>query len=344
MSYKYLVLIPAYEPDDKLIQTITGLCALQLPVLVVDDGSGAEYGGIFKKAQQAGAWVVSYADNCGKGYALKTGISWAVQHGYTGVVTADADGQHSLADIIAVKNEMVNNPNSLVLGVRNIKKMPFRSKFGNSLTAFLLSALCGIRLSDTQTGLRGICLENQKAEKLLALRGERYEYELRVLMEAGEIFDEIREIEIQTIYIDDNASSHFRPLQDGLRIYRVLFSGFPKFAAASILSFFIDYAAFNLLVYGGSVSSLIATIAARVVSATCNYNLNKHWVFQNAGEHYTLKRYVLLAGFILLANCTLIFALTEGLAIAPFIAKLMVEVLLYLVSFTVQSQLARRRK
>lgn len=336
---RLIVLIPAYLPDDKFLVTVRQLRAAGFAVLAVDDGSGPGCAALFAGAEELGCRLLGYPENRGKGYALKTGIRWAAAQGYTHLVTADADGQHSPEDIGRLAQEMERRPDALVLGSRDPAKMPPRSQAGNRLTAFLFRLLYGIRLQDTQTGLRGIPLGGGRAEKLCALAGDRYEFETAMLIAAPGLFDRIRELPVETIYIDNNASSHFHPLRDGLRIYRLMFGRFPAFLASSLAAFGIDYLLFNLLVYLAHLPSPAATLAARPVSAGCNYLINRRLVFRG-GRGYTPGRYALLALGLLAANCALIWALTGPLRLAPWLAKLLVELLLYLVSFTVQSRMA----
>lgn len=338
------VLIPAYQPDEKMSALIQTLRAENLPVLLVDDGSGPAYGSLFHAAAALGAMVISYEENHGKGYALKAGIAAAQAEGFAGVVTADADGQHTVADILRVMQAMGQHPRALILGSRSTAEMPPRSRTGNRLTAFLFRALYSIELADTQTGLRGIPLEEGRAEALLHLEGDRYEYEMNMLIASPRLFGDIQEVPIKTIYIENNASSHFRPIADGMRIYRLLFAKFPRFALVSLLSFGIDYLLFTLFAYLFLFAAVPATVTARVISAVCNYTMNRHWVFTGAKKYYTLGRYALLALCILTMNCGLIWLLTNPLSLAPWCAKLITEGVLYCVSFSVQSRMAHKQE
>lgn len=242
------VLIPAYEPGEALPALTRALMDKGVPVVVVNDGSatGLEY---FERIRAQGAVVLEHGENLGKGRALKTGLAWMAEQGYEGVVTADADGQHSLEDILRVARALAGGSRRLVLGIRDVSRMPNRSRTGNRLTRTLFRLLYGIKLQDTQTGLRGIPLTGENRSGLLSLTGERYEYEMEMLIEAGELFPAgIQELEIETIYLEDSdTSSHFRPLADGARIYSVLFRHFPRFFLSSILAFLVDYSLFNLL-------------------------------------------------------------------------------------------------
>jgi len=214
------ILIPAYKPDESLIDLLLALKGRGgfSHIVVVDDGSGEEYRPIFDRAESF-CTLARHPHNRGKGAAIRTGLS--LLRGCN-VVTADCDGQHLPADIEKVARQI---DGALVMGVRQKKQMPFRSKFGNTLTCALFALVSHKWISDTQTGLRGIpaCY----IDACLALEGDRYEYEMNMLLDACSRKLPIREVEIETVYIDNNRASHFRAMRDGLRIYRLMF-GYKK--------------------------------------------------------------------------------------------------------------------
>ena len=325
------VLIPAYEPGEALPALTRALMDKGVPVVVVNDGSatGLEY---FERIRAQGAVVLEHGENLGKGRALKTGLAWMAEQGYEGVVTADADGQHSLEDILRVARALASGSRRLVLGIRDVSRMPNRSRTGNCLTRTLFRLLYGIKLQDTQTGLRGIPLTGENRSGLLSLTGERYEYEMEMLIEAGELFPAgIQELEIETIYLEDSdTSSHFRPLADGARIYSVLFRHFPRFFLSSILAFLVDYSLFNLLYYLLFHRSVPAAVLARVVSAGVNYTVNRKLVF---GSSYHLLGYVKICLVILLAGSGLMYLLVDCLSLPAFLVKPLVDCGLYVLSF-----------
>ena len=212
------ILIPAYKPDESLISLLTTLKAQNCysRILVVNDGSGAEYAPIFEKAA-ALCEVTHHPVNRGKGAAIRTGLE--ILSGMN-VVTADCDGQHTPEDIKKIAAAI---DGSLVLGVRKKREMPVKSYVGNILTCLVFALKTGKWISDTQTGLRGIPASYIPAS--LTLAGDRYEYEMNVLMDACHRKLRIREIEIETVYIDNNRGTHFRALRDGLRIYKLILGG-----------------------------------------------------------------------------------------------------------------------
>ena len=245
-SGQVVLLIPALDPDGRLLELIQALRGLWPdPILLVDDGSGADCRDIFDQAQALGCQVLRHARNLGKGRGLKTGFNHCLTHypDAIGCVTADADGQHTPQDILACADALRAQPQALILGCRDFDRsgVPARSQLGNRLTRQSMRLLCGVRVTDTQTGLRGVPAAFMS--HLLDIPGERYEFETNMLLETRTAQVPIREIPIQTVYLEGNRSSHFNPLLDSARIYALLL----KFCAASVASFVVDIALFALL-------------------------------------------------------------------------------------------------
>ena len=138
---KVIVLIPAYKPDDRLIELTRELRGQGLEVMLVDDGGQQTYAPIFESCRALGAQVAVHAVNMGKGRALKTGINAAMLAwpDLTGIVTADADGQHTPADILRLIEAMGEHPDTLILGSREFTggNVPFKSRWGNRITRFV---------------------------------------------------------------------------------------------------------------------------------------------------------------------------------------------------------------
>ncbi|WP_174232103.1 bifunctional glycosyltransferase family 2/GtrA family protein [Actinomyces culturomici] len=329
-----IVLIPAYQPDTRLAGLVLDLHRADpsIETIVVDDGSGPNYRVYFDAARAAGADVVSYETNRGKGHALKTGLRRALAaHPGKVVVTADADGQHAVSDVLAV-GRRCEDTGDIVLGVREfVGEVPLRSRFGNSLTAVLFRAATGVKVTDTQTGLRAFPAAD--LAWLAEVEGDRYEYELSVLLQAAESGLPLVQVPIATIYEDGNATSHFRPLQDSARIYAPLL----KFSAASLAGFVVDYVSVLSLhaLLGGL---LVPVVGARVISASVNYALNRRVFKARRGTvARTAARYAALAVALVAASYAGLWALT-GLSVPLWLAKPVVDVALYLASYRIQKK------
>ena len=242
-----VVLIPAYKPDEKFIALIKELrSACDYDIVAVDDGGGEAYKAIFDEAKSLGVTVLTHEQNKGKGEALKTGFRYIDEHYDSGCVAADADGQHLVKDIIAVAKKLEENPENLIIGSRAFgKDVPLRSKFGNICTRITFNLLNAASIGDTQTGLRGI--PKCRLKEYSQLAGSRYEYEMRMLLTARQNDIDIKEVTIDTVYLDNNASSHFNPLKDAMRVYMpVLAHGGSMFLsiAADLVLFCVLYAIF----------------------------------------------------------------------------------------------------
>lgn len=337
-----IILIPAFEPDEKLLQLIEALrtTAPYLGVLVVNDGSGPAFDALFQQAKILGATVIGYQNNHGKGQALKTGFNY-IGANYPGhhVVCADSDGQHCLKDILRVAGQ-VRPGTTMVLGERYFSgQVPRRSSIGNGATRLFFALATGTWLTDTQTGLRGYPW--QLLPWLQSVRGNRYEYELNVLLDARTQGYPFKSVAIETIYLRNNESSHFRPVRDSLRIYAPLL----KFSMSSLIAFAADVVAF-LTLMAATGSLLWAVVGARAISSGINFAINRRLVFPE-GLAVPLKRtaahYFALVAVLLAANYGLLFSLTQaGLPSLP--AKLLTEMALFLVSFTVQKRFLFRGK
>jgi putative flippase GtrA len=247
------------------------------------------------------------------------------------VVTADGDGQHQPADILEVAKTLEENPDKLIMGVRKLgRRIPFRSLFGNVLTRFVFSFLVGKKITDTQSGLRGI--PRTFIPKILALKGERYEYEINMLISTKIDGVKIMETPIDTIYIEDNKASHFNPLVDSMRIYFLLF----RFLFSSLFSAFIDFIVF-ITVYHFSTSILLSITAARSISGVVNFLINKKVVFKAKSKPYlTLSKYVLVLIIRAGISYMLIYNGVYYLNIDVIGAYVLVESSLFIVNFAIQ--------
>lgn len=218
-----IVLIPAYKPDEKLCSLVSELLCLNVGIVIVNDGSPREHDKIFEKVARD-CEIVTLEKNCGKGAALKAGMNHIKDNHPECVhfVTADADGQHSAKDIERVFLELRTGA-GIVLTVRNLRgDIPAKSKLGNRISRIVYTILTGHYLNDNQSGLRGFKAKN--IDWMVRVKGSKYDYEMNVLYYADKQAFPITTMGIATIYIDENSSSHFSPLKDTLRIYKLLFS------------------------------------------------------------------------------------------------------------------------
>ena len=333
-----VALIPSYQPDARLLDLVADLRLRGIEGVVVDDGSGERYQPFFRAAAHS-ATVIGYAGNRGKGHALKSGLRYIQRHfsADTVVVTVDADGQHTLDDVVRCANEAQQADNIMVLGCRTFdgENVPLRSRVGNLVTRGVYRLASGTRVSDTQTGLRAFSA--RLIDFLVAIGGERYEYEMNVLLACPSHHVPIREVPIKTIYEDGNSTSHFRPMQDSLRIYGDILA----FVASSLASFLVDFALFGMLsglmAAWGSAGVVFANVGARLVSATTNFLFNRRVVFRSHENLYgEAMRYALLALGIMVGNTLTVLFLVDMFAVPTLVAKLVTEVTFFVASWVIQ--------
>ncbi|MBA2652704.1 MAG: bifunctional glycosyltransferase family 2/GtrA family protein [Tatlockia sp.] len=330
-----VVLIPAYNPDQELINLVTTIKKNypEQKIIVVNDGSKPEFEAIFTLLQAQNIIVLDHAFNRGKGEALKTGMKYFLVHFSMnqGVVTADADGQHCVEDIISLRQKLIDEPNFLHIGVREFsqKDIPLRSRFGNNLTRILFKLATKTEIRDTQSGLRGI--PTALIGELIESKTSRYEFEFEMFFVARKLQILIQQTPIQTIYINQNAASHFNPLLDSLKIYYI----FVRFCGVALLSFFIDFLLFSIFYYYQN-NLVQAMIEARIVSASFNFMLNKNLTFI-AKSHLlsAIIKYALLA--IVVGFCSLkLTVFLSALGLDIYGSKIFAEFLLFIANFLIQ--------
>ncbi len=338
------VLIPAYEPEESFVQ-YAALCAQRGPLVVVDDGSGPKYSYIFEQiAAVPGCTVLHHHQNKGKGAALKTGFAHILNQmpDCDGVVTADCDGQHALDDVQRLCEAVQQRPDALSLGCRHFgPETPRRSMAGNRATSMAMRLLYGIQLEDTQTGLRGI--PRDLLEEVAALPGQRYEYELEMLLWAKHRHVFMNVLTIQTRYFDNNQGSHYNTVRDSLRICVPLLRGLGQYMAAGAASAVVDVVAYAILVSvvftGLSLVDrlLFSAVLARILSSLFNYLCNRRLPqMQRKAFWPTAGRYYILWTFQLAGSVLGTWALCEIFQANELVAKYVVDILLSVLSYQVQ--------
>ena len=346
MLNNVIVVIPALNPDEGLVRlaaeitlTCSSMCAAR--IVAINDGSDEKSAGVFDSLKSMGCDVLTHNRNLGKGAALKTGIQHAISaypDAY-GIVTADADGQHSPKDVFRLAMRLVEGADGIVLGARGIDNglVPFKSKWGNKITSLVYWLKTNVRLRDTQTGLRAIPM--RYASAVLSAKGSRYEYEMNMLLLVNKMKIPIITMRIDTIYTENNRSTHFRAVRDSARIYWDLL----KFGCSSGICAVVDFGLFMLLselVFGRNDRGIIiSTILARVVSGCGNFQINKFLVFKGKTKGASVKYFLLfIAQMLLSAQLT---ALLARLLFAP-IAKLIIDGILFVLSFIIQKRFVFR--
>lgn len=305
----------------------------------MDDGSTRPgYAEFFARAAATGAVVLRHGVNLGKGTALKTGLAYLAKldEAIPGAVSADADGQHAPEDIARIADAMAQRPEALILGARDFSKMPLRSRTGNTIARFVFRSSTGLRITDTQTGLRG--LPRSLFPQLTELAGERYEYEMNMLLALPAWKADFFEVKIDTIYIDGNKSTHFHAVRDGLHV----FSRVIKYMASSLVSTAVDYALY-LLLATLSLDVALCFALSKSISAVLNYWLNCRAVFRTRPSAASAAAYAALVGFSLLVGSSAVSLLARA-GFGNLLAKLIVDLSLFAFNYLIQKHVIFRRE
>lgn len=331
-----IVVIPVYQPEPALEQLVDELWKYGNFIIVIDDGSGEECQKMFERLSEK-AIILHHTVNKGKGAAIKTALAYIKDNlwEYDVIGVMDGDGQHLPKDMEKLIFKARKDTNALILGVRQIgNQMPLRSRMGNTITKKVFQLVSGTYVSDTQTGLRAFSRE--KIEEFLHIAGERYEYETAVLYQCAKNKTPIVEVPIDTIYKDrENSTSHFHTVLDSIRIYRELL----KFVFSSASSFCLDYLLFSIFVLALGKTGwavLTANICARILSAAYNFLMNTSLVFHERPTGKAVGEYALLAIGVLFFNNVFLNGYRNLLGLNVFCAKILTELTMFLISFSVQ--------
>ncbi len=333
MKKEYAFVIPSYNPDEQLIEIVKSIRNRDnSKIFVIDDGSNQESQHIFNELEELDAeniYLFKHATNMGKGAALKTIFNYILVNfpEIEGVVTLDSDGQHSTDDCLSILEEVKKNDRTLVLGYRHFsKEIPLKSYIGNNISRFIYKIILGKSFRDTQTGLRGLSRTFMK--DCLTIKSNRFEFETEQLAKAVNNHLNIVEIPIETIYIENNKATSFRPLVDSFKIYFILF----RYGLSSIVTAIVDFIVFSISLYFVT-TILLANMLARTASIGVQFSLLNVFVFNTKSK---ITNLVLFASYVYIMGIISAYAqisATEILSISPIVAKISIEGILFFVNF-----------
>ncbi len=345
-SLNVSVIIPSLNPDEKLKQVVDGLIEKGFnDIVIVNDGSDTEHMEPFETLKSyPQCTILTHEVNMGKGKALKDAFLfvWENRKEIAGVITVDGDNQHGINDIINCGRHMIAGKNKVILGVRDFSgdNVPFKSRFGNGMTSFVFKFACGLNISDTQTGLRAIPYIYLK--EFSDIRGDRFEYETNMLLELKSHSIPFEEVKIETIYINENETTHFHPIKDSLKIYRVIFA----FLFSSIMASVVDILVFTVITFAiGShmedyTKIFAATVGARIISSLFNFTVNRNAVFKSqASIKKSMIKYYILCVLQMMASYALVFFSSRLLGLGDgliSVAKAVIDTILFFISFRIQ--------
>ena len=361
------IIVPSLDPDEKMVGVIDGMAEAGFQhIVMVDDGSHEENKKYFQEALEkhpAKCHLIVHEVNKGKGMALRDAFAWIDENlpDVLGAITVDGDGQHTPEDSVRMAEAMASAPGSVIIGCRDFSKsnVPTHNMLGNRISSFVYRVVYGIKLSDTQTGLRAIPREHLKA--LSAVEGERYEYETNMLIYIKDHGIPYSEIPIQTVYIDDNSSSHFHVIRDSYRIYKPIL----LFVLGSCIATVVDLVVFSLLnsMTAGALSAggmgplakfsqllvsglgftesfaqlLLPTVVARVISSLVDYNFSRTKVFgskdparKTIWKYYVICIIRMILSWIGVSLLKMVFG-AEGLVVT--LLKVVWDLVLFFISY-----------
>ena len=342
------IILPSLDPDKKLCGVIDGLIAEGFEhIVIVDDGSDAAHQAPFEYA--AGfpqCHILRHEVNKGKGRGLKDAFRYVLDEmpDIRGVVTIDGDGQHLTKDIVACGEKLLANEDKVVMGCRDFSQpgVPPRSVAGNRTTSFFFRLCYGIKLSDTQTGLRAI--PRRYLDAFCGIDGERFEYETNMLLNMKRMGIGFVEQRIDTVYDSEDYSSHYNAIKDSWRIFKVMFKFLLSSLGSTVIDLLIFYLVFRIFKDQlGNWASLVSTAVARACSSFANFNANNRMVFDNHGSYRrALVRYYCLCIPQMLVSAGLVTLINQLFANSvPIIAtliKFVVDTGLFFISYGIQRE------
>lgn len=329
-----VIVIPAYEPNQLMLNLLKDLNEYfkDFSIVIVNDGSKTASETFMHARKYNNVTILNHLVNKGKGAALKTAFKYidSLEEKDKIIVTADADGQHRPEDILKVVNFYKQEGKGIVLGSRQFDgKVPLRSRFGNDATRFLYRLFNSKKLHDNQTGLR--VFGSELIPFMLQVEGDRYEYEMNMLMEAAKKAIEINEVKIETVYINNNESSHFNPVRDFLKICKNII----KYAIPALITVLTDILIFTevfFILKSTNIDVTLNVLISGFIGFFFSYLI--HLIVSLNGIFYgnksiinTKKRrvkYMLIGSFSVLANTACIFLfyiLLEKVALAKTLSE-----------------------
>lgn len=342
-----IVVIPAYEPPEGFIDYAKEVSQKVKTLIVVNDGSNQDFDNVFDEiASFPNVEYIKYAKNQGKGYALKQAFKFCIErYGEKDViVTADCDGQHKIKDIFNVFRVTTEHPDALVLGSRDFNQanVPARSKAGNTSIRRIFSFFYGVKLYDAQTGLRGITVAT--ASRFLDVKGNRFEYEMAMLIYAKKHNISMLETPIDTVYPENPKDhiSHFKTIKDSLLVLGVVLSNLEWYLLSSTLSAILDILLFWLIAMvfvplkSPALNTLVATIVARIGSSILNFTFNYKFVF-NGSSKRSIFRYYILWTCQLGASYGLAYLFGHVIGWNITVMKALCDLMLALISYQIQN-------
>lgn len=350
MTYNCVIVIPAYNPPASFAQYVPKLIEAGFDkVIVVNDGSRTDKLPIFFKIGRSGAVLLTHEENRGIGAAVKTGLTYYQEHfrGETdGVITLNSDRLTPIDDVKkmaeSLHNEQQLGSYAIVVGTRDmtshlVTDYDYRM---NTLMKLIYHMLMGVRLGDPMSGVFGI--PDLRVQHCLDVPAERYSYETAMLMS----FEKIGFLQVPIHYVSfEKGYEKVRGPRDTFGIILTVVKKFVLYSITSLMASVVDIIMFSIftgITFRGSMFAIIySTICARLISASVNYLLTKHFVFhfksdkaqqsaKSAGEFMALSAAQCLLSAVIV---TLLKGVLGGSAVG---FKIITDIVLFFLSYKIQ--------
>jgi len=214
MNMRAAVIIPVYNHSRQIGEVVRRALKLGLPVFVVDDGSTDSTARII--GTTSGVSILRHSTNLGKGAAILTGLTAAMEKDCNWAITLDGDGQHNPEDAGGLLSVVNVGERCIVIGKRlgmaDNKNVPWTSRFGRKFSNFWVWVSGGPWVEDSQSGFRLYPIPEVLQLDVVA---RRYQFEVEILVKARQHGIQTKETPVKVVYqAREERISHFKPWLD----------------------------------------------------------------------------------------------------------------------------------
>lgn len=198
---RIVVVIPFYNEESHIFNTLKDVLKYKVKVVVVDDGSTDDSHLEVQKYRSPNLRILRHKVNLGKGAAMKTGADYAFSHGADAVVFMDGDSQHRASDLPKFIDLLESGKFGVIFGSRNFNYgVPLVRFIGNKFASMVIAVLFRIYISDVICGYRAI---TKKAYSRIKWDSQQYGVETEMVVRTGIKKIKFCEVPVDTIYYDD---------------------------------------------------------------------------------------------------------------------------------------------
>ena len=322
MDYKTYIVIPSYEPNFRLLDLVDNLNSFFGTAQIVIVNDGTKDTSIFEEVKtKENVTLLTHEVNKGKGEALKTAFRYLKTLDEKMIIaTIDSDGQHLAKDIKRCIDFYKTFNEGLLLGSRMFEgDVPIKSKIGNNSSRYLIRCCMNKYVYDSQTGLR--VFNSELLDFLIKVKGSRFEYEMNMIIDIIKSRITLTEMKIDTVYFDNNAKTHFRPIKDFLKICNTILRYHLPYTIA-LFAYILSFILFTTLIENPAFthfSLIVSTLIFIYIPYVCNrLNILKGTRYT---ERYMTFYFTKIFSYIGLNTCLyLLFDINLGSILSMFLA------------------------